>query len=114
MTVNSDRKTARPSRRKAVISASIRQDRTTKYVRTSKTISGRLHDELVMMDPEKGKYFALNPVATRIWDLLEKPYDENELCNIRMDEYEVSPEQCRKEVGEVLDEMVQLGIVLEE
>ena len=46
-----------------------------KYIRNSRTISGRLHDELVMMDMEKGKYFSLNPVATRIWDLLEKPLD---------------------------------------
>ena len=49
------------------------QECKTKYVRNSKTISGRLHDEMVMMDIEQGKYFSLNPVATRIWDLLESP-----------------------------------------
>jgi hypothetical protein len=87
-------------------------DRTAKYVRNSKTISGRLHDELVMMDLKQGKYFSLNPVATRIWDLLEKPHDENDLCNILIDEYDVSFEQCRREVGEVLDEMEGLGLIL--
>jgi len=43
-----------------------------KYTRNNDTIQGRLNDELVMMDIEKGKYFSLNPVATHIWDLLEK------------------------------------------
>lgn len=85
-----------------------------KYSRNSKTISGRLHDELVMMDPRQGKYFSLNPVATRIWDLLEKPCTLEELCGQLMEEFEVEAEQCRTEVEEVLSEMVRLGIVLTE
>ena len=85
----------------------------TKYIRKSKAISGRLHDELVMMDLDQGKYFSLNPVATRIWDLLEKQVDINELCGLLMAEYEVEAGQCRSEVSEVLMEMVKLGIVLE-
>lgn len=82
------------------------------YTRNSKTISGRLHDELVMMDIEKGKYFSLNPVATRIWDLLEKPLAEDELCELLMDEYDVEPLQCRTEVTELLSEMSKLGLIL--
>ena len=81
--------------------------------KNSKTISGRIHDELVMMDIDKGKYFALNPVATRIWDLLEKPLTIDELCGILMDEYDVETEQCLKETEELLREMVKLGLVVE-
>ncbi len=83
-----------------------------KYIRNSKTISGRLHDELVMMDLDQGKYFSLNPVATRLWDLLDKPLKIDELCGFLMDEYEVEFEQCRREVTEHLEEMVSLGLVL--
>lgn len=85
-----------------------------KFIRNSKTISGRLHDELVMMDLDQGKYFSLNPVASRIWDLLEKPLKINELCGFLMDEYEVDSAQCRREVEEHLEEMVSLGLVLRE
>jgi hypothetical protein len=84
-----------------------------KFVRNNKTISGRLHDELVMMDIEKGKYFSLNPVATTIWELLDKPLGTDELCKLLMDEYEVDAAQCHKEVEEHLGEMVKLGLVLE-
>jgi hypothetical protein len=84
----------------------------TKYIRNNKTISGRLHDELVMMDIELGKYFSLNPVATRIWDLLEKPVDLDELCSLLSEEYEVEREQCYIEVKEYLAEMVKLGLAL--
>jgi len=88
------------------------QDNMTRYSRNSKTISGRLHDELVMMDLDQGKYFSLNPVATRIWDLLAKPLTTEELCLILIDEYDVEPERCRIEVKEHLAEMVRLGLVL--
>jgi len=66
-----------------------------------------------MMDIDKGKYFALNPVATRIWDLLEKPLTIDELCGILMEEYDVETEQCLKETEELLREMVKLGLVVE-
>lgn len=84
----------------------------TEYIRNSKTISGRLHDELVMMDMDQGKYFSLNPVATRIWDLLEKPMAADELCVVLIDEYDVEPDRCRVEVDEHLAEMARLGLVL--
>mgnify|MGYP001462682639 CR=1 FL=1 len=83
-----------------------------RYIRNSKTISGRLHDELVMMDIGQGKYFSLNPVATRVWDLLENPLSLDELRGRLMEEYEVDIEQCRAEVTEVISEMVKLGVVL--
>lgn len=84
-----------------------------KYIRNSQTLSGRLSDELVMMDINKGKYFSLNKVATRIWDLLERPLDMKELCETLKLEYEVDEEQCQREVKEHLAEMIKLGLVTE-
>ena len=84
----------------------------TKYTRNSKPISGRLHDELVMMDLDSGKYFSLNPVATRIWDLLERPLDLNELCDVLINEYDVDQAQCHSEVDGYLMEMIRLGLIL--
>lgn len=82
-----------------------------RYTRNSRTISGRLHDEMVMMDIEQGKYFSLNNIATRVWDLLEKPMTLDELCGHLADEYEVEMLRCRAEVGELLKEMEKLGLV---
>ena len=83
-----------------------------KYIQNRNTIAGRLSDELVMMDIDKGKYFSLNTVATCIWDLLDVPLSLDELCARLMEEYEVDPNQCRAEVTEVVNEMVKLGVVL--
>ena len=82
-----------------------------KYSRNGKVLSGRLHDELVMMDLDSGKYYSLNAVATRIWDLLEKPLDLDSLCGILAGEYEVDAANCHSEVEECLKEMVRLELV---
>ena len=84
-----------------------------KYIRNDKTISGRLHDELVMMDISQGKYFSLNPVATRIWDLLEDSKGLAELCRVLANEYEIDFEQCSREVEEHLNEMVKMKLIVE-
>lgn len=83
----------------------------TKYTRNSQTISGRLHDELVMMDINQGRYFSLNPVASRIWDLLERPMLLDEICGLLMAEYQVDQGRCRDEVRDHLKMMIRLGLV---
>lgn len=82
------------------------------YVRNNKTISGRLHDEMVMMDIDQGKYFSLNQSATAIWEKLETPLSLEELCKRLVEEYEVEPEQCRREVEEHLDKMIKIGLII--
>ncbi len=83
-----------------------------RYCRNNRAISGRLHDEMVMMDPAQGKYFSLNPIATRIWDLLENPNDIDSLCELLLEEYEVDPGQCIEEVSSYIREMTGLGLLI--
>lgn len=88
-----------------------KNERAARYVRNGKTISGRLHDEMVMMDLEQGKYFSLNPVATRIWEILEQPMTITELCNKLTEEYEVDSQSCMEEVSEYIEELARLGLL---
>lgn len=85
----------------------------TKYIRNENTVSGRLYEEIVMMDMDKGKYFSLNPVATSIWDFLEKPLTLDALCEKLMNEYDVPAEQCKTETGAHLKEMMKLDLIKE-
>ena len=82
-----------------------------RYFRNEKTVSGRLHDETVMMNLDQGKYFSLNNVATRIWDLLAEPVTVDELCSVLTAEFDVDSRQCRSEVENYLEEMIRFGLV---
>ena len=50
-----------------------------------------LDDTVVMMDPDKGRYYELDPVGTRIWTLLEAARPVGEVCDALVEEYEVTP-----------------------
>lgn len=82
-----------------------------KYIRNNNTVSGRLHEEIVMMDIDKGKYFSLNEVSTRIWDHLEKPLSLTQICEKLQAEYEVSEDVCLKQTENHLKEMVKLSLI---
>ncbi|QHV96968.1 PqqD family protein [Spirosoma endbachense] len=82
-----------------------------RFIRNHETISGQIDDELVMMDIEKGSYFSLNTVATRIWELLEGPLTIENLCDLLLKEYDVDYSECRADVEEHLTKMKELGLV---
>jgi len=84
----------------------------TAYSRNQSTLTGGLHDQLVMLDIQKGKYFSLNPVATRIWQMLDKPLTLDEICKRLLEEYEVEPIQCRQDVEEYINEMTSLELII--
>jgi hypothetical protein len=84
-----------------------------KYIRKSDAISGKLEEEQVILDIEKGKYFSLNPVATLIWEILEQPLSIDDLCEKLLEQYDVELEKCRVETNEYIQEMIKLGLVRE-
>lgn len=51
-----------------------------------------------MLDPEQGAYFGLNPVGSRIWELIERPSAVAEVCRVLTAEFEVDDRTCQSEV----------------
>lgn len=74
-------------------------------------LSNNLGNDVVMMDIEQGNYYGLEAVAARIWELTEQPVSVNSLCVNLMAEYDISPEKCREEVVEFLDDLLQHKII---
>lgn len=67
--------------------------------------------ELVMLDPEKGRYFGLDSVGHRIWELIETPKSVESLCGALQAEFDVSHETCRADVVAFLDQMQKAELV---
>lgn len=83
-----------------------------KYSRNEQIIDGELDDNQVMMHLDKGKFFGLNPVAKRIWQLIETPKTIEEIIALLLEEYDVQETQCLQEVNEFLDKAIQCNIVI--
>ena len=82
-----------------------------KYSRNEQIIDGELDDNQVMMHLNKGKYFGLNPIGRRIWQLIEQPKSFQEISAVLLTEFEVSESQCSQEVQAFLDKAVQYDII---
>ena len=50
-----------------------------KYQRNTQVIDGTIDSSQVIMHVERGKYFGLNPIGKRIWELIEKPKNIEEI-----------------------------------
>ncbi|MBT5873546.1 MAG: lasso peptide biosynthesis PqqD family chaperone [Candidatus Latescibacteria bacterium] len=72
-----------------------------------------LDDEIVMMSVENGAYYSLDDIGRRVWELLEKPLSVSAVCDVIVDEYDVTRSECEQDMltwlGELTDEkLVQI------
>jgi hypothetical protein len=71
----------------------------------------RIDDTVVMMDVDKGRYYELDPVGTRVWALIEPGQRVGEVCEALVAEYEVAPAVCGDDVSAFLDRLLRLAVI---
>ena len=82
-----------------------------RVVRSKKIDFAEIDDTVVMMDVDEGRYYELDPVAARVWALIEPAPRVAEMCEALAAEYEVASETCRDEVGAFLEKLSRLAVV---
>ncbi len=80
--------------------------------RNPELISSDIDGEKVMMSIESGEYFGLDPVGTRIWELIENPIEVNSLVEQLIDEFDVSREQCEADTFEFLEQLFEKNLLI--
>lgn len=61
-----------------------------------------LDGEKVMMNLDKGEYFMMNEVGSRIWEIISEPINVRRIIDTLCSEYEVDEETCKDTVVEFL------------
>lgn len=79
--------------------------------RVPTVMSSEVGDETMMMDIDRGMYYAFNPVSSRIWALLEKPISLQAICKQLLQEYEIEALQCEQEVKQFLSQLLDRKII---
>ena len=74
-------------------------------------IATEIDSRVVMMSVEQGKYYGLDSVGSRIWNLLEQPRRIMEVCAIIQDEFAVERETCERDVLEFIDRLVAVNLL---
>jgi hypothetical protein len=81
-------------------------------VRNAPPLSAAVDDHVVMLDPARGEYFGLDPVGSRIWELLAEPRPVDDLCATLVAEFDVDDATCRSEVLAFLDGLAAVELVV--
>lgn len=81
--------------------------------RATDVLSAPLQETLLIMSLDKGRYFKLNAVGRRIWELLEHPTTEVAMLDALASEYDVAPDLCRQQLTNFLDHLRERGLVRE-
>ena len=70
-----------------------------------------LDGEKVMMNLDKGKYFMMNEVGSRIWEIISEPINVKEIISTLRNEYEVDEETCKDTVIEFLGRLDNADLI---
>ena len=84
-----------------------------RYERATELLEADVGDELMALDVEGGTCFGFNSVATAVWRHLASPKTFEELSQALVGEYEVDSERCAAELRELLDDLLDKGLVRE-
>jgi hypothetical protein len=82
-----------------------------RVVASDRQVSRTVGDEAVILELDRGAYFGLDPVGTRVWSLIQEPRAVHELCDTIVAEYDVAPARCQADVLELLARMRETGLV---
>ena len=67
--------------------------------------------EKVMMNLDKGQYFMMNEVGSRIWELIEEPKSVNTVISSLLSEYEVDKDVCENTVKDFLYKLNKADLI---
>ena len=67
--------------------------------------------EAAILNTVTGVYYGLNPIGTLVWKSLEGGTIVNAICDTITDSYEVDRSTCEADVIEVLQAMLDAGLI---
>lgn len=69
-----------------------------RVARANETLTSGLDGETILLSTESSKYYGMDGVATRIWDITAQPIKVANIVQILIDEYKVEEIQCINDV----------------
>lgn len=74
-------------------------------------VFSNLADEIVILNLKSGVYHGLESVGARIWELIAEPASVSQVRDALLEEYEVEPDRCERDLLELVEELKGHGLV---
>ncbi|HEV7518097.1 MAG TPA: PqqD family protein [Thermoanaerobaculia bacterium] len=75
-------------------------------------LSQRAADTRILLDPKDGRYYALDEVSGRIWDLCDGTRTVAQVVTTLCGEYEAPAETVKEDVMEFLGDLANDGLIV--
>jgi hypothetical protein len=80
-------------------------------IRRSDLIAADMDGETVMMSVERGEYFGINGIGTKVWALLEKPISIAQITISICSEYEIDAITCQADIETFIKELFDSDLI---
>ncbi len=81
-------------------------------IRVSSTaVSTAIPGETVILDPTSGRYFGLDGVGSRVWDMLQEPTTVAAIVAAITSEFDVDEATCERDLRALLEDLEAKGLV---
>jgi hypothetical protein len=78
---------------------------------TDDVVSCDLDGEAAILNIKDGVYYGLDPIGAKIWNLIQKPILLDNVLKVIMDEYDVDKDRCKNDVLELIEKLIDNGLV---
>lgn len=74
-------------------------------------VSSDLGGEKAILDLKAGMYYGLDGVGARVWDLIQEPRAVGDVRDTLLEEYDVAPERCERDLLALLQRLADAGLI---
>jgi hypothetical protein len=71
-----------------------------------------VQEDALLVDPRTGRIFPLNPVAARIWTLLEGSRRMSDIVEILINEFDASPDTVGNDAYEFIEKLLDANLLV--
>jgi hypothetical protein len=73
--------------------------------------SSHVAGETIVLGLRRSAYYGMDHVGARVWSLLQQPRPVAELHAAILDEYDIDPERCERDLVAFLDDLLAEGLI---
>src|SRR4029077_11258009 len=84
---------------------------TTIVTHSPELVGSTVEGQAVLMSISNGAYYGLDPVGSRIWELIAEPSSVEKVCDQLIREYDVARSDCEQQVLDLLQKLAASNLV---
>jgi hypothetical protein len=86
-------------------------DLTTRITVPESVLFRDLDGEAVLLETGNGRYYGLNEVGTRMWNLIQLHGETEAVCRALLAEYDVPEDRLREDLLQLVDSLAARGLL---